>query len=440
VEDPEPRRGAPPTGTLEGLLSGGRPWDWALVQPAPRRVRVELPGFGYAFVPLREVDGADLAAGDGWIANAHYRVEVDSETGGLRSLLDKELARDLAGEHRAWRVGQLVYEWVDSTDGRDALFQIDFARAGFGGWVRNPPLRHQGARVMRVLPPSVESGVASIEVEVELPGLRGARCRYRLETERKALELDWLLDKEHVTEPESVYVAFPFAIGAPSFRLDLNGVPCTPDADQVPGAVRDWYPVRRWLDLSDGDAGVTIAPLDAPLVQLGGITTGRIAADLGEGEPVAMSWALNNHWMTNFKASQGGPIPLRYRLTTHRGPCDAAAAERFAADVTAPPIVLRDYERRGEGSGRFLEVPEGTAVDVTAKPAEDGDGIVVRLRSLASEPLDVPLRFVGPSPRSAHRVSIVEDEGEPLEVDGETVRVAVAAHALESLRVRFTTG
>jgi alpha-mannosidase len=439
VADPEPRRGAPPAGTLEGLLSGGRPWDWALVQPAPRRVRVELPGFGYAFVPLREVDAADLAAGDGWIANAHYRVEVDSETGGLRSLLDKELARDLAGEHRGWRLGQLVYEWVDSADGRDALFQIDFARAGFGGWVRNPPLRHQGARVVRVLPPRIESGVASIEVDVELPGLRGARCRYRLETEQRTLEIDWLLDKEQVTEPESVYVAFPFALGAPAFRLDLNGVPCTPDTDQLHGAARDWYPVRRWVDVSDGEAGVTVAPLDAPLVQLGGITTGRIADELGDGEPVAMSWALNNHWMTNFKASQGGAIPLRYRLTTHGGSCDDASAARFAADASVPLVVLRDYERRGEARGRFLEVPEDAAVEVTAKPSEDGGGIVVRLRCLTSESCEVPLRVVGLRPSSAHRVSAVEDGAEPLEMDGETVRVTVAGHALESVYVRLAT-
>jgi alpha-mannosidase len=288
VEEPEPRRGAPPAGTLEGLLSGGRPWDWALARSAPRRASVELPGFGYAFVPLREVDAEDLAAGEGWIENAHYRVEVDRKTGGIRSLVDKERGRDLAGEHRGWRVGQLVYEHVDSADGRDALFRIDFARAGFGDWMENPPLRHQAARAVATRSPAVEQGVASIEVEVELPGLRAALCRYRLETQRKALEIDLLLDKEHVTEPESVYVAFPFALGSPTFRLDLNGVPCTPDADQLAGSVRDWYPVQRWLDVSDGEAGVTIAPLDAPLVQLGAITTGRIAEQLGHGEPVVL--------------------------------------------------------------------------------------------------------------------------------------------------------
>jgi alpha-mannosidase len=438
VEEPELRRGAPPAGTLEGLLSGGRPWDWALARPAPRRAFVEVSGFGYAFVPLG-VEADDLAAGDGWIENAHYRVEVDPATGGIRSLIDKEIGREFAGEHRDWRIGQLVYERVDAADGRDALFRIDFARTGFGSWVENPPLRHEGARAVRSRPPAVEEGTASIEVDVELPGLRAARCRYRLETQRKALEIDLLLDKEHVTEPESVYVAFSFALGSPTFRLDLNGVPCTPDVDQLAGAVRDWYPVQRWLDVSDGEAGVTIAPLDAPLVQLGAITTGRIAAELDDSAPVAMSWALNNHWMTNFKASQGGAIPLRYRLTTHAGACDDAAAARFAADVSVPLVVLRDYERRGEARGRFLEVPEHAAVEVTAKPAEDGDGIVVRLHSLSSETCEVPLRFAGLRPRSAQRVSPIEDRGEPLELDGETVPVTVAARALESVRVRFAT-
>jgi len=54
-----------------------------------------------------------------------------------------------------------------------------------------------------------------------------------------------------------------------------------------------------------------VTPLDAPLVHLGGITTGKWARSLEPEGPTIMSWALNNHWMVNFKASQGGQIPLR---------------------------------------------------------------------------------------------------------------------------------
>ena len=167
----------------------------------------------------------------------------------------------------------------------------------------------------------------------------------------RALEIDWTLDKLAQPDPESVYVALPFALGDPRFRADLNGVPCTPDDDQLDGSVRDWYPLRRWVDVSDGERGVTLAPLDAPLAQLGGITTGRAAYALEPDGAAVYSWALNNHWSVNFRAFQEGEIPLRYRLTTHAGACDDAAAARFAAEAATPPLVLRDWLRTGEPQG-----------------------------------------------------------------------------------------
>ena len=96
------------------------------------------------------------------------------------------------------------------------------------------------------------------------------------------------------------------------FTIDLNGIPSRPNADQLDGAAKDWYPLQRWVDVSDGKRGVTLVPLDAPLVHLGGITTGNWSRTLEPEGPTIMSWALNNHWMVNFKASQGGqdPAPL----------------------------------------------------------------------------------------------------------------------------------
>ena len=35
-------------------------------------------------------------------------------------------------------------------------------------------------------------------------------------------------------------------------------MPFTPEADQLNGTVRDWYPVGRWVDVSDGERGVTV--------------------------------------------------------------------------------------------------------------------------------------------------------------------------------------
>jgi alpha-mannosidase len=188
--------------------------------------------------------------------------------------------------------------------------------------------------------------------------------------------------------------------------------------------------------VSDGTRGVTLCPLDAPLIQVGGITTGKAAWELRPEGPALYSWALNNHWMVNFKASQGGRIPLRYRLTTHAGGCDDTAAARFAAEEATPAIVLRDYVPRGPRTGRLLAVDD-TGVEVTAKPAEDGDGIVVRLHDLDGAERTVELGFEAAAPASACRVSPVEEDGEPLEVSGRAVRVPLGGRAVTSLRVRF---
>ena len=270
-----------------------------------------------------------------------------------------------------------------SSEDRDALFVADFSHPEFGYGRTDTPFQRATVSGAQVEPARIEAGRASLTVTVSAPGVAQGVCTYWLETNTKTLGVDWALNKQHVTDPEAVFIAFPFNLSAATFRADLNGVPCTPEQDQLPGTVRDWYPLQRWVDVSDGERGVTLAPLDSPLVHLGGITTGRWQEQLQPEGPTVMSWALHNHWMVNFKASQGGEIPLRYRLTTHQGPVDDAAAARFAAEAHVPLVVLRDYRRTSnEGSGSFVRISEGDGALIWSKPAEDGDGVIIRVQNL----------------------------------------------------------
>jgi alpha-mannosidase len=437
VEEPELRAGGAPVGVLEQFFPRGVPWGGPPHTPL-RRVRADLPGFGYSFVPLDGSLGADdLSVGPNLIENRYYRVEIDPDTGGITSWTDKELGHDFANTYRGWRSGQYVYERVDSPAGRDALYVNDFSRDDFGEWKTNPPLMWEAATECELLSPTIEEGRAAIDVVVRGPGIREARCRYSVETDRRVLSIDWSLEKIHVTEPESVYVVFPFNLGEPSFRLDLNGVPASPDADQLAWSARDWFPIRRWVDVSDNARGVTIAPLDAPLVQLGGITTGKAAERLKPEGSTIVSWALNNHWMVNFKASQGGFIPLRYRLTTHVGPCHDGAAGRFAAMEITPPVVLRDYIARGPAQDRFVAVPSDCDVEVTAKPADDGDGVIIRISNLRAIVQTVPLEFVAATPASVCRVTPVETDTEEEQLRANVVGIVLGPNGTESLRARF---
>ncbi|HVX45278.1 MAG TPA: hypothetical protein VHC49_15415 [Mycobacteriales bacterium] len=431
VEVPEYRAGGAPVGMLESFFPPGVPWGGPPDSPLCR-VRARVPAFGYAFVPLEPVEATDLRAEGTVIENEHYRVQVDPESGGIVSLVDKASGHDVAGSYDGRRIGEYVYETLDDPRGRDALFVNDFSDENFGYWQRDPAFVRTPARTVSVAPARIEAGRALIEVTVEADGVRSGQCVISLDTGGRAVAIDWLLDKTAVTDVESVYIAFPFALGDPEFLLDLNGTACVAGRDQLSGSCFDWYAVRRWAQVHDDRRGVTVVPLDAPLVQLGGITTNRTLDRPDPDGPAIMSWALNNHWMVNFKAAQDGLIPLRYRLGVH-APGDAAEAERFATEQSVPPIVLRDYRRAGERSGRLLRV-ESDAVECSIKAAEDGRGVIVRLRNLLAEPVRVPLRH-GLPVRSAALTSSLEQDGAPLPMADGMVAVPVGGYSTVSVRL-----
>jgi hypothetical protein len=273
-------------------------------------------------------------------------------------------------------------------------------------------------------------------VRISAPGVASATVTYALDADAKSLAIDWSLDKLEHEDPEAVFIAFPFKLGAPRFTIDLNGIPCVPNDDQLDGAAKDWYPLQRWVNVSDGERGVTLVPLDVPLVHLGGITTGKWSRRLAPEGPTIMSWALNNHWMVNFKASQHGRIPLRYRLTTHAGAADPAAAARYAAEVSVPPIVLRDIAPTGARSDSFFSLDPRVPVLVSAKPGEEAGWIALRFQNLAREKVHALLTFAKP-PVAALASDPIEHPRMPLAAEGQKLGVDLDPLAIATVLVRF---
>ncbi len=433
VEVPEFRAGGAPAGMLESFFPRNVPWGGPPASDVAT-VRVTVPGYGFAFAhPSALVEADDLIASGTLIENEFYRVEVDARTGRISTWFDKELGHDFADTSHLGGFGTYLHEMVDSAEGRDALFVNDFSDWDFGHWVKNPPFTREPATTVECSPARIEAGRAIIDVAITGRGLRRATCRISLPTLTRTLHVDWLLDKEPQTEPESVYILFPVRLDGHEYVVDLNGTPVRPNLDQVPGSVFDWYPTRRWTDVSDGMRGVTVASLDAPLMQLGGITTNTIGDTLEPERPALVSWALNNHWMVNFKASQEGLIPLRYRFTTHAGSCAYADANRFALEECVTPVVLRDYKPTGGRSGTLFNVPDVHGVESHLKVASFGDGVVVRFRNMTSDAVRVPL-----SPLRSHgsltAVNVLEQPIDASDVET-SAELLLPAFAERSIRI-----
>ena len=54
--------------------------------------------------------------------------------------------------------------------------------------------------------------------------------------------------------------------------MDIPLAEMRPEIDQLPGSCKNWLPVGRWIDVANAVQGVTWVTLDAPLVEVGGIT------------------------------------------------------------------------------------------------------------------------------------------------------------------------
>jgi len=437
VEEPEPRGGAAPVGVLDTFFNRRSSWGGPRPYPPIRRVVGTLPPMGYTFLDLKAgVPAPDLKASGSTIENSHYRVTIDPATGAIAELFDKAQNHDFAGSYQGWQSGQYVYETVDSPDDRLAIADISFDKPEFFTGHKDTPWRREVATQVTLGDATIDQGRASITVTIEAPGVSAATVSYSLDADTKSLSVDWSIDKLEHDKAEAVFIAFPFKLDAANFLLDLNGIPAVPNDDQLDGAAKDWYPAGRWVDVSDARRGVTVVPLDAPLVHLGGITTGKWNRTLQPEGPTIMSWALNNHWLVNFKSSQSGRIPLRYRLTTHEGPADAGAASRFAAEAATLPIALRDIAPTGKRSDSFFSVDPALPVLVTSKPGEEQGWIVLRLQNLSRSATKAVVNFSVP-PRAAMAADPIEHPLAPLPFEGTTLPVDLQPLEIRTVLVRF---
>jgi len=366
--------------------------------------------------------------------NQWYRVQIDPATGGLCSWYDKELGRELVNQASIWRFGQYIYEWVDHPDDRRAIFALDFDREDFGVRHADTPFRRSGPSRVELLPAHVTPSGLELEAVLQARGAHSIKLRFTLPHHEKALHLDMVIDKTFNTAAEAVYVPFPLAIDTPTFHLDLNGVPLEPEAEQLPGSCRDWYGVHRWAEVGNQDVSVTLVPVDSPLIQVGGITTGRWAYQLDPTEGTLVSWALHNHWDTNFKASQGEDTLLRYRLTSH-AKYDPAASSRFAMAATIPPLIVRVPGAEIGTTGTLMTVtPEGVC-EVQVKAAMDGTGLIVHAYNLTATEQMLALNFPDLAISAAHACTPVEDNLNELDVNNNAVSLAVPSRSVACVRI-----
>ncbi|MCP4176427.1 MAG: hypothetical protein GY756_01565 [bacterium] len=394
-----------------------------------------LPAFGYSIIePQKQQIPKHARADKNIIENKWYKIEIAPESGALKSWFDKEIGKELAGQSGTWQLGQYVYESVDSPKDRNAIFELDFDREDFGVRHKDTPFIRETATNAIINPGIITFTDTNIEIVITAPGAKNIKVKYSLPHDKKALNIDMIIDKKANISAEAVYVMFPFNLKNHKYHMDLNGIPLEPEKEQINGSCRDWYGIQNWVEVSDKETSITVVPVDAPLVQLGGITTGHWAKELKRGKAEIVSWPIHNHWDTNFKAYQEGELLFRYSLTSSNK-YKSELSSKFASETIVPPIIVRVPGASCIGkSGQFLKVTPDGKIDIKLKKAEDGKGIIIHAFNFTEKTQNIKLEFVHHL-QSVNRCSPLEKNEETLIINDNSFEMALKSHEFICYRI-----
>ena len=366
---------------------------------------------------------------DGVLDNGVVRARVDSMSGNIVELTSKRNAHNLVDTSLGEAVNKYLF-----LEGNDA------SKVSTSGPVRIA-IEEPGPLV------------ATTRIESSAPGCVDLVRRVRLNAYMDWIELSNTVNKKRGRlnphpgkdgpggdfaqreSKESVQFAFPFAVENGQIRVDVPLAVVRPEIDQLPGSCKNWLPVGRWIDVANAEYGVTCATLDAPLVEIGSISATMLGSQTHPEiwrehiEPTQKfySWVINNHWGTNYRAYQDGPIEFRYALRPHAG-YNPAGASRFAMGMSQP----LDSSPRGQRPPMALRlrIDQEDVLLQESKRSADGSAWIVRLFGAAEETRKTSLTWADDTPIKIWRSDLRE---QPLEQLG--TQVEVPAWGLVTLRI-----
>ncbi len=361
-----------------------------------------IPALGSAVYTLsRKAAGRSGAIAAGYtLDNGIIKVTVDPQSGDISGLVSS--GYDYAGSGSESLINS--YRYLHGED---------------------PPEKASSARNVRVIVKENGPLLATLQVVSDAEGCRSLVREITLYAGQSYVDIRNIVDKIAVTEKEGMHFGFGFNVPSPSVRFDVPWGVTELEKDQMPEANRNWITFQRWLDISNSERGVTFCSPDAPLFENGAITAnilGGAANSPGwirklEPSATIYSWALNNHWHTNFPLSQDGMIEFRYRILPHNSGFDAAISNRSGLEQAQPLIACMAGKDIPAQAPLLFEGSRNIFLTIM-KVGETGKSMILRFRSVSDRDEKITLNWPGDIPVSlmiagpGERVSRIVDDGQ----------------------------
>jgi alpha-mannosidase len=315
------------------------------------------------------------------LENQYYRLVIDERTGAISSLLDKELNLELVDENAPWQLGQLISERLAD---RQQLQKIQIDRT-----TRIGPLDdYSRESVSLVKVGKVKNSILCQSIVIRAdsrttvnPG--GVVLTLRLMNQSKLIQFDYSIVKNYWTDPEGIYIAFPFKLEDHTVRFETEGGSVVPGVSQLVSSGSDYYCIRSFAAARNGKAQIVLSSPDVPLMQFGDINTGKYQKISKVEHPYMYSWVMNNYWVTNWNADQRGEFKCSYYLTSTNNLSNTFAT-RFGWNFMVPIIPLIKPGGGEKGikitGNKVLDFSAENIILLSSKISADNKGVILQIR------------------------------------------------------------
>jgi len=266
----------------------------------------DIPAMGYKALKIERLDQAattEPATSVEVLENKFYKVAINKNTGAISSLFDKDLKQELADGQNPYNIGQPVKETSEKRD--------------------KSPFIHTTVNNVKV-----EKGITgpvweSVKIASDLEGFekgtagspRGIELEIRLFKNVKKIEFRYMARKLIITDPEALYVAFPFSF--PGGRIIFETIGGTvAQGQQLSGSASDWNTSQNFVAVRGKTGQIVVVSNEAPLWQFSDFNMNKYERYPKPGKPWLYSWVMNNYWFTNFRAFQEGGFSWSYQMTS----------------------------------------------------------------------------------------------------------------------------
>jgi alpha-mannosidase len=382
----------------------------------------DVPSLGYATYELRpQTDRPQILPSQraGWtIENTIFRVDVDSTSGWVKSIVDKRTGRELlAGP------GNELQLLEDTPTAWDA-WNIGLTGTQF-------PSRFRGGRV-------VETGPVRTVLRLERDYLKpGMKKEFPTEdfpstffTQDITLynglpRIDFTTDVDWWEDKTMLKVAFPLAVhdSIATYEIPYGTIRrSTQERDSWEKARRE-VPALRWADVSTGGYGVSL------------LNEAKYGYDI-KGNVVRLSLLRSPKW-PDPTADRGKQI-IAYALYPHAGDWREGRTVRRGYEYNTPLYAVVTDAHPGDlgiVQGMLGELPPNIIL-TTLKKAEDSDAWVVQWYEAEGRDTNVELDFPKPV-ISAVMSNFLEERGVAIPAKGRKLIVPTRGHGVNTIIVEL---